>query len=179
MPVRSSTTSVSIFASLALLLTGCASSSTDVASVETATPTPNETTSEPRETPTTATPTPDVPTESPTTEAPSVDQAITDAVVEYTDAYFAGDWDIAFTKFWSERCKADNTERNGFVGTLAAQEYLYPEGSPRPVAVDVEIDRVAGSVATVSYGYRSSTESGTIDAQSWVLEDDQWRYDGC
>lgn len=101
------------------------------------------------------------------------------AVTEYTDAYFAGDWDVAYTKLWSERCKANDDARNGFLGTLMAQDINFPEGSLRPTAKDVVVDRIDGTLAVVSYGFGEGATSGEIGLQPWVHEDDQWRFDDC
>lgn len=100
-------------------------------------------------------------------------------MVEYTDAYFAGDWDVAFDKLWSERCKADNDSRNGFVGTLMAQDINFPEGSLRPQARDVVIERIEGALGVVTYGFGEGAMGGEVRSQPWVYEADQWRFDDC
>jgi len=49
----------------------------------------------------------------------------------------------------------------------------------RPQAANITIDRFDGDLAVVTYDYRSSTEEGTVSSQPWVLEDGEWKFDGC
>jgi hypothetical protein len=101
------------------------------------------------------------------------------AVIDYTNAYFASDWDVAFERLWSARCRSDNDARNGFLGTIAAQKVNYP-GTDKPQATgEVTIDRVEGSTALVTYSYAYKGQTQTISSQPWVLEDDAWHFDAC
>ena len=111
------------------------------------------------------------------TEDPGV--ALTQAVIDYTNAYFAGDWDVAYEQLWSARCKADNDARNSFIGTLAAQEVNYPEGSERPQPGTVTVDRIEGAIGLVTYDFSYQGQTQTIPAQAWILEDGTWHYDAC
>lgn len=120
------------------------------------------------------------PVEQPTgepTEDPGV--ALAQAVTDYTNAYFAGDWDVAYEQLWSARCKADNDARNSFMGTLMAQEVNYPEGSERPQPGIVTVDRIEGALGLVTYDFTYQGQTQTIPAQAWILEDGTWRYDAC
>ena len=38
------------------------------------------------------------------------------------------------------------------------------------------IDRIEGGVGLVTCDYVSASGSGTIQAQSWILEDGKWKY---
>jgi hypothetical protein len=124
-----------------------------------------------------STPAPPSPTPAPTPAVDSQD-ALKTAVVDYTNAYFAADWDTAFTRLWSARCKADNEARNSFIGTLAAQKVNYPDAN-KPRAGDVTVDRIDGDVGIVTYSFSYNGQSQTIDSQPWILEDGHWHYDDC
>jgi len=82
-------------------------------------------------------------------------------------------------KLWSARCVGDNDKRNAMLGTLMAQKANYPEGTPRPKAENITIDRMEGNTAVVTYDYASEAEQGTISSQPWVFEDGQWKFDAC
>ncbi|MFE5336096.1 hypothetical protein ACFQ8E_09310 [Isoptericola sp. NPDC056573] len=134
----------------------------------------------PEESPTTALPESSAPS-SISEESPDEDQeaALKDAVSAYTDAYFAADYETAVEDMWSERCLSDNSARNQALGEISAQKVNYPEGTERPQAENITIDRFDGDLAVVTYDYRSSTDEGTVSSQPWVLEDGEWKFDGC
>lgn len=101
------------------------------------------------------------------------------AVIDYTNAYFAGDWETAFERLWSARCKANNDTRNEFLGTIMAQKANYP-GPEKPQATgEVTVDRIDGSTALVTYSYAYQGQTQTISSQPWVLEEGAWHFDAC
>lgn len=111
---------------------------------------------------------------------PTEDRAVAleQAVVDYTNAYFAGDWDTAYERLWSDRCKADDDVRNEFLGVLMAQKVNYPDGDlPQPDTVTV--DRLQGDTAVVTYDYSHRGVTQTITAQPWVYENGAWHFDAC
>ena len=112
--------------------------------------------------------------------APEPDQqaALAQAVVDYTNAYFEADWDTAYTRLWSERCKADNEARNSFIGTIAAQKVNYPDAN-KPRAGEVTETRIEGAVGLVTYSYTFNGQSQVIENQPWVLEGGAWHFDDC
>jgi hypothetical protein len=105
--------------------------------------------------------------------------ALVSAVEEYTVAYFAGDREVALDRLWSARCQADEDKSMAFLGTLAANEGLTSDGLDQPAPENVVVDRIEGSVGLVTYDYVSDSDRGTIQAQPWILEDGQWKYDAC
>ena len=111
--------------------------------------------------------------------ADSSEAALVSAVEEYTVAFFAGDRDVALDKLWSARCQADEDKSMAFLGTLAANEALTADGLAQPAPENVVVDRVEGSIGLVTYDYVSASDSGTIQAQPWILEDGKWKYDAC
>ncbi len=155
-----------------LAVGGCASDSPSDGDSGAPTSTPPSASTSPSE-PTTPAPSP--------TEDETADQeaALTTAIVEYTDAYFAADYKTAVEEMWSERCLSDNEARNKALGEITAQKANYPEGSERPEAENITIDRFEGNLAVVTYDYRSSTGGGTVASQPWVFEDGEWKFDGC
>lgn len=119
-------------------------------------------------------------TPTPTPTAPSVDTTaeLKQAVIDYTNAYFAADWDTAFTRLWSDRCKADNTARNSLTGELAAQKVNYP-GTAKPQAGVVTVDRLAGDLAMVTYNYSFNGKTSTVKSQPWTHVGGTWQFDAC
>ncbi|MCL2787648.1 MAG: hypothetical protein FWD59_04030 [Micrococcales bacterium] len=105
--------------------------------------------------------------------------ALTKAVADYTDAFFAADYETAVTGTWSARCLADDEKLTEARSVFDALSAMYPDASARPKAQNTVIDRIENTIGIVTYDYVSSSESGSVTSQPWVLEDGQWKFDAC
>lgn len=107
------------------------------------------------------------------TSAPPADDAeLTEAVQDYTRAYFAGEASTAYGML-SERCRGKANELVfGATVKQAAEAY-----GPDHAATDVQAE-VSGEMARVSYkveGLPKFDQTG----QPWALEGGAWKYDAC